>query len=400
MKEEEVLYTVTVNPTIDVTNELMPQDQLTPEESKTYRPADQLRHAGGKGIDVARVIRNLGGRSIAMGFLGGFTGELVEGLLLQDGLELDFVVIKDETRTNVIIVAHDLKKKHSTLDYRFNSPGPKVQPYEFLELCKKIRSLAKAPKERMPTYAAICGSLCKDMKATSYVALVHYFKEMGATVALDTSGSAMKETLRYAPRPDIIKPNSDEFFELMDSKLPPDEVTATGCGVGYRDEPLDQTLFWREFMRTVVKFRKVYPDMNALITLGKGGMVLLYCGNMFHARLSKEKQRKLNVRSTVGAGDTALAGFLFELDRGRSWEDGLRTAVAAASAAVELRGTESPTKEAVDALSQHVTIHRHESSLGHEAFEPEDTSPPPEPEDRRDGRKQVRANMRRGRKQE
>jgi len=352
---------VTVNPTIDVTNELRNEDQLVTGESSTYRPQAQLRHAGGKGIDVSRVIRNLGGRSVAMGFLGGFTGELVEGLLLQDGLELDFNVIRDETRTNVIIVVQDPKNPNSKFDYRFNSPGPRVQPYEFLELCKKIRALSRGPKERLPTHAAICGSLCKDMQATSYVALVRYFKEMGATVALDTSGPALKETLRYKPRPDIIKPNSDEFYELLNKQLPNGEPNATGCGKDSdgRDSG-ERTPFWQDILGKVSEFRRAYPDVNALITLGSAGMLLWRDGELLHARLSKEKQDKLVVQSTVGAGDTALAGMLYELDQRRDWATGLTTALAAASAAVELKGTESPTKEAVNAFIPGVEIHRHD----------------------------------------
>ncbi|MGA3284224.1 MAG: PfkB family carbohydrate kinase [Verrucomicrobiota bacterium] len=350
-----MLYTITVNPTVDITNELKLGDQVTAE---THRPKDQLRHAGGKGIDVSRVIRNLGGQSVAMGFLGGFTGSLVEGLLLQDGLELDFVGIRDETRTNVIIMVQDPADKNRTLDYRFNSPGPKVQPFEFLELCKKVRALANSSKEKMPTYAAICGSLCKEMKAASYVGLVRYFKDMHSVVALDTSEEALKETLRYAPRPDIIKPNVDEFYDLMASKPPREGKSAAGCGIDSKGRTNTPTTFWKDLFEQIARFRRKYPGVNALITLGDMGMVLLQDNHLSHARLCPGVHVK--VRSSVGAGDSALAGLLFELDRGRLWADALRTALAAATAAVLLPGTESPTKENVEKFMGRVEIHEHE----------------------------------------
>lgn len=170
-----MIYTVTANPALDVTIER--EEPLLGKEG-TVRPRQQQRHAGGKGIDVSRVIRNLGGTSVAMGFLGGFTGHDIEGHLLRDdGLELDFVYISQETRTNVIIIAPDENNPNRRLTYRHNLSGPEVQPMEFLELINKIRNLARGPAERRPTHAAICGSLSgQEMQALGYVSIIQEFK--------------------------------------------------------------------------------------------------------------------------------------------------------------------------------------------------------------------------------
>jgi len=102
------------------------------------------------------------------------------------------------------------------------------------------------------------------------------------------------------------------------------------------------------------------PGVNALITLGEMGMLLLLEKEkrLLHARL---RDCKPDVWCAVGAGDAALAGILFELDCGKLWEGGaLQTALAAASAAVELPGTEAPTKEDVAKFAGHVDIQDHE----------------------------------------
>ena len=352
-----MIYTVTVNPTIDVTNVLEKGVRLEPD--KTFRPESQARHAGGKGIDVSRVIRNLGGRSVAMGFLGGFTGELVHGLLLEEGLELDFVAIRQETRTNVIIIEKDPEDPSVNVDYRFNSPGPVVQPFESLELYKKINALRHLELDMRPTYAAVCGALCKDMKPTFYINILRYFKQMGAIVALDSSGEALKEALRYAPRPDIVKPNIDEFYELMD-EAPPGGGSGResgDCGIEPSGQNCPISQFWEDLFLTIGEFRHRYPKVNALITLGKAGMVLLHEDTLLHARL--ESSAVVQVVNTVGAGDSALAGLLFELANGKKWSEALKMALATGSAAVECEGTESPTLENVQKFQNQAVVHRH-----------------------------------------
>lgn len=359
-----MIYTITVNPTIDVTNRLKKGDKV---EAITHRPESQQRHAGGKGIDVSRVIRNLGGRSVAMGFLGGFTGQLVEGLLLEEALEIDFVTIEQETRTNVIIVEMIPGRPTESKDYRFNSPGPGVQPYEARKLYKKIEDLDKLPPERRPSYAAVCGSLCQGMSSTFYINIIRYLKNMNAKVALDSSGAALKEALRYDPRPHLIKPNTDEFYELMSAeKIPTSGRGAFDCGAACGGTK-PASVFWQDLLDRVAQFRGTYQEVDALITLGEAGMLLLQGNTLLHARVAKSKMPK--VINTVGAGDAALGGLLFELEAGNDWKCGLRTALAAGSAAVELPGTQAPTREHMEKFLDGIDIHPH-SILQIKADEP------------------------------
>jgi fructose-1-phosphate kinase PfkB-like protein len=358
-----MIYTVTVNPALDVT--LLCNAPVAPG---TARPREEWRHAGGKGIDVSRAIRNLGGPSVAMGLLGGFTGHVIEGLLLEDALEIDFVRISQETRTNVIIITPDPADAAQKVTYRYNAPGPGFQPIEYLELYGKIRDLAAAPLDQRPTYAAICGSLSgTEMNASSYVSIIREFKRMGAVTALDTSGAAMKEALRYAPRPDIVKPNIAEFNELMgDGLLSPaektgelspsekEEILRRGCQSTCGGEGDERSEFWKRLLSQAIAFRAKYPDLSAtLITLGGAGMLLVQQGCIHHAWLN----RPVEVVSPVGAGDAALGAFIFARDQNKGWDESLKLAVAAGGAAVTMPGTEAPSAEVVNGLTQNVEMH-------------------------------------------
>jgi fructose-1-phosphate kinase PfkB-like protein len=370
-----MIYTVTVNPALDL-NVTCPA-VIRPT---THKGVQEKRHAGGKGIDVSRVIRNLGGTSVAMGFLGGFTGRSIQGMLLEEGLRLDFVEIAEETRTNVIInapVPPDQKKR----DHRFNSDGPRVQPVESWTLFSRIEALHSAPAERKPTHVAICGSLARDMKATYYSNLIRFFKDLGAAVYLDTSKDALKESLQYPPHPDVVKPNLFEFDELIENRLF-NKVQNEDCGEKSVEEFLEvlacskacgydeagnlaeQDVFWRSLEDEISFFLLQHPGVKALlVTLGEGGMFLARNdGSAYHGWFTPPEG--FSVVSTVGAGDTALAALIWALEDGRSWEEGLRYALAASAGAVTKPGTESPTKAEVLTYLEHVRIHPHRTASG------------------------------------
>ena len=364
-----MIYTITVNPTIDVTNVCE-----KPVKAGTTRPFEQWAHAGGKGVDVSRVVRNLGGTSVAMGFLGGFTGRRVEGRLLAEGLELDMVRISEETRTNVIIIAPEGEgSRKKVLDYRYNSPGPVVQDDKALELYERIKNLANVSAERKPTHVAVCGSLCEGMHATFYVTIIRYFKNMGAVVALDSSGSALKESLRYAPRPHIIKPNIVEFDELINGALTSNlsdkkytelleskgkhECLGSMCGEKCGMGTSDPSVFWKLLLKQArLCFDKFQGLTAILLTLGARGILLILQDKLLHGIY----EGTVKVVCPVGAGDTALAALLFSMEKGEHWETALRLAVAAATASVTKQGTESPSLEDIEKYEDKVNIHQHQ----------------------------------------
>ena len=197
-----MIYTLTLNPALDRTIYV---ERLAQRESiKVLR---EERYAGGKGIDVSRVIEQLGGESIALGFLGGFTGREMEGRLLNEGIACQFIWIRDDTRTNVIV--HCLETES---EIRFNFPGPQVTPNELSQIANMCRKLA--PK---PTFAVISGSVPKGVNPVIYENLILTFESQGARVILDTYGESLRKGLTATPF--MIKPNRKELSELVGKEV-------------------------------------------------------------------------------------------------------------------------------------------------------------------------------------
>jgi fructose-1-phosphate kinase PfkB-like protein len=315
-----------------------------------------------------------------MGFMGGFTGKSIEGMLLEEGLQIDFVKIAEETRTNVIINAPIPEGGDRNFDHRFNSAGPRVQPVESWELFEKIKALAGASAERRPTHVAICGSLARDMRPQYYSNLIRFFKDLGAQVYLDTSRGALKESLHYPPHPDLVKPNLLEFDELIENRLSDSLkqepsfgrsteeslerfAATTPCDSDERSSSASfKKSFWRTLEAEAAFFLSQHSGIKALlVTLGEAGMLLAKAdGTMYHGRFAAPAG--FTVVSTVGAGDSTLAGLIWALEDGKSWDEALRYAVAASAGAVTKAGTEAPTRTEVLQCLELVNIHAHNPS--------------------------------------
>lgn len=195
-----MIYTLTLNPAVDL--ELV-VDEF--EFDTVGRATASRMDCGGKGFNVSRMLANLQTASVAMGFVGGKSGERLEQTLRSLDIETDFVWIDGETRTNVSIV----KKDHSSY-LKVNEPGPKVIASDIESLIAKIRGHAK-PGD----WWVLAGSLPPGVPHTIYADLTRIIEGAGASVMLDTSG----ETLRVAcaAKPSIIKPNMEEARELTQS---------------------------------------------------------------------------------------------------------------------------------------------------------------------------------------
>ena len=123
-----------------------------------------------------------------------------------------------------------------------------------------------------------------------------------------------------------------------------------------------QREFWRELNKSGTKFFSTYPGVSALIvTLGARGILLFRDGKVHHSWFEPPEDFDFKVESTVGAGDAALAGFVWALEAGKSWEESLTYAVAAATSAVTRPGTEAPDQEQVFSYRKHVETHEHEA---------------------------------------
>ena len=305
-----MIYTVTLNPALDRALEV---DELVPDDANRIR--HEHSYAGGKGIDASRVIQVLGGESVALGFVGGFHGLELEQRLLRQGVRCDFVETRGETRTNILIFEKN-KKTHTSL----NASGQKVNEVEIGELLDKIRGVED------PGYFIVSGSVPEGVPVDIYENIIAIARERGALVALDADGEVMRRGLKA--RPDFIKPNMHELGRLVDRRL------------WSVEDALDAAESVREQGVSTI-----------LVSMGGDGALLV----SDDAKLLGVPP-KVEVDSTVGAGDSFLAGYILAHSRGEAPASCLRRAVAAGAAASMTPGTELARKEDVEAILPRVTI--------------------------------------------
>lgn len=289
-----MIYTVTLNPALDRT---IVVDRLVEED--TIRILEESDFAGGKGIDVSRVIKELGGQSIALGFIGGFEGLKLEGLLINAGVVTDFVRIGGETRTNIFI-----KEKSTGRQFSISAAGPEISAAEIGSIYHRLLQINDME------YLVISGSLPRGVSPNLYGQIIHAGRKNGAFVMLDTDGKTLKESVEYLPT--CIKPNRFELSRLVGRNLETEDDLLEAC-----DE----------------LHEKGIP--NVLLSRGSEGMIL----STPEVKI-KGKTPAIAVGSAVGAGDAAVAGFIFAHSRKESMEDCVRLACAAGTATAMNPGTE------------------------------------------------------------
>src|SRR4030043_2324764 len=308
-----MIATVTLNPSLD---KIVTVEELVIDEANRW--TSLRRDPGGKGINVSRVVHELGGETIAYGFIGGIDGEILEHLLQQQGVPFDFTPIKGEIRSNFIIA--DLTSCHQT---RIDAPGPHIMRHELQKLVQKVKHIS--PK---PDFLVFAGSVPPAVPADIYRQLIDAAKNNGIKTVLDSDNKWLKEGIKA--KPNVIKPNVHEAEELLGKRL--------------RSEA------------AIVKALKALVDSGievAIVSRGKEGLIAA-CGE----RILKAIPPQVEVRSTVGAGDSTIAGLVLKLNEGLAIDDACRWAVAAGTAATLTPGTELCRREDVERLLSKVKIKR------------------------------------------
>ncbi len=287
-----MIYTLTLNPAID-------RELRVPEIvfDDVLRATAQRVDFGGKGFNVSRALAALGQESVALGFIGGFTGRMISTGLTKLGVGTDFVEIAGETRTNVSIVS----EKHHI---KVNEAGPTVSPAEQARLMERIRALARADD-----WWVLSGSLPPGVSETIYAEVIQIVQTAGARVLLDTSGPALKHGC--AAGPFLVKPNAAEASEL------------TGRSITSPDDA-------HGLMKAI---HQVGPR-NVLISLGKRGAVLSDGQQCWLA-----KPPTIQERNPIGAGDSMVAGLVWGLNNALPLPAALRWGVASGAATASLDGT-------------------------------------------------------------
>jgi len=305
-----MIYTVTLNPALDRTVWV---DKIQFDDAN--RIEREERYAGGKGIDVSKVLTTLGAENQALGLIGGFAGEELEGRLVNEGVNCDFTRIADETRTNIIV-----NEISSGKQVVFSDRGPNVKPYELMQIVHKLEKLDK------PDMVVISGSLPFGIHPEIYRRLIEMAKGKGARVILDTDGEALRAGIQGLP--DIIKPNVHELSRLVDEEL----------------KEID------EIARVTQRVREKGIGI-VLVSMGAGGILL-----------AGEKERYLasppavTVKNTIGAGDSAVAGFVYGLATNKPIKEALIYAVAAGTATTLRDGTALCQREDFLHLVPEITV--------------------------------------------
>ena len=206
-----MIYTVTFNPSIDY---IMFTDGF--ELKGLNRARETYKFAGGKGINVSRVLKPLDVSSTALGFAGGFPGEFISSILEQSDINTEFIKVNEDTRINVKLKSGD--------ETEINAPGPNVTSEQFEALLNQIRHTSKEDT------VIVAGSVPKSIPSDAYAQIAKITQETGAKLGVDAERDLVNTVLEYHPL--FIKPNKDELEEMFDVTI----ISLGGDGAIYVDE--------------------------------------------------------------------------------------------------------------------------------------------------------------------
>jgi 1-phosphofructokinase len=282
------ILTLTLNPALDLTVQL---PRLEP--GQVNRSDEMHTHAAGKGVNVAQVLADLGHQLTVSGFLGADNPQAFETLFARRGFVDAFIRVPGETRSNLKLAESDGRITD------VNGPGPLVSAAAQQALLDRLDEIA-------PDHDAVvvAGSLPQGVSPAWLQAVIERLKNLGLKVALDTSGEALRAALKAGPW--LIKPNAEELAEVFDS-----EVVSVAA------------------QAEVASRLHAQGIEHVVISHGAQGVNWFSVGSAMHAT-----PPKVSVASTVGAGDSLLAGMLHGLLSADTPEQTLRTATAIAAMAV------------------------------------------------------------------
>jgi len=311
-----MIVTITVNPSLDRTVELA--SRL--ERGEVQRAAAAHQEPGGKGINVTRALVASGLATVAV-FPGAETDPMVTAMR-ESRLPFVNVPIAGAVRSNVTLTEPD------GTTTKINEPGPELGEAELAELTERVVEAAEGA-----AWLVISGSLPPSIDQGYYVRLVERVSALATPprIAVDGSGEPLRLLLDSDRRVDLIKPNAEELAEL----------TGTGSGESFEADPALAAAAAELLLDRVGA---------ALVTLGSRGAALVTGEATWFADAPA-----IEARSTVGAGDSSLAGYLLADAAGRDAGECLAQAVAHGAAAASLPGSTVPTRRQADQFSITVT---------------------------------------------
>lgn len=289
------IITVTFNPAIDKSTTVA---ELIPE--KKLNCTDPAYQPGGGGINVARAVSRLGGDVTAVYLAGGYTGSYFNELLDKEHVRRIVTQAKAPTRENMVVF-----ETSSGQQYRFGMPGPEIARLEWQQCLNSISEIAEMD------YLVASGSLPKDIPADVFDELAKIAKSRSAKLIVDTSGEALGRAVAAGVY--LIKPNLRELSALTGKELLSEE--------------------------------EIIAAAESLVKSGNCQVVVVSLGNKGAILVTAQEKLKIvppqvEVKSTVGAGDSMVAGIVALLASGKGLVEAFKYGIASGTAATLSPGTE------------------------------------------------------------
>ena len=278
-----MIYTLTLNPSIDY---VVNVNNLT--LGKINRTLEDIKFPGGKGINVSRILSNQHVSNVALGFIGGVTGEFVEKSLKDLNIHTDFIKVSGDTRINV--------KVKSNTETEINGAGPKITDSELQSLFNKLSEL------KTNDILVLAGNIQNTLPSTLYSKIQNLVSKNGVKVVVDTSGNALLEAVKN--KPFLIKPNNHEIEEIFNVKI----------------NNTDELIIYGK------KLNEMGAE-NVIISLAGDGALLICSQGVFFGNAPKGE-----VKNSVGAGDSLVGGFLAEYSKSSDLLKAFKNGIASGSA--------------------------------------------------------------------
>lgn len=308
-----MITTVTLNVSIDKAYKI----KGCVESGKVIRVLECNNTAGGKGLNVSRVVSLCGEEVLATGFVGGYCGALVEELLKKDNIKNKFTHVKSETR-NCINILDD-----NYISTEFLEKGDPVSDEEINKFLSDFDKIIEDSN-----IITISGSVPQGVPTNIYTTLINMIKAKNKKVILDTSGDLLKEGIKALPT--MIKPNSEEMGNLLNVRINNRE----------------------EVIKNAIKLYESGIEL-VVVSLGSDGALLVCKEGVYHG-----KPPKIEVVNTVGCGDSMVAAFAVAMERGYSNIDSLKYAISISAANTMTFSTGSFNTEDVDSIFENIHVNK------------------------------------------
>lgn len=279
-----MILTITMNPSVDISYPLHHLSLNT-----VNRANDVLKSAGGKGINVARVLRQLGEPAAATGFLGGRLGDFIRDEIKKLDIDDYFIPIEGETR-NCIAIIHDNQQTEIL------ESGPVIQEEEEKAFLEQLERYMKKID-----IITISGSMPKGLQANFYSKLLKLADEYKKLVLLDVKGDLLEGTLKNGHTPHLIKPNVEELRDLLHVQLEDEQA----------------------IIEVVKNSELLQPIPWVVITMGSKGALVKHDNAFYRVTIPK-----VEAKNPVGSGDSVIAGFAAGLSRGYQGEQFIKFGLA------------------------------------------------------------------------